>query len=81
MKSELSDMFTNLETSENGKTLQFKINDLSTSVVNGLRRTILNDILNIGLAMSLKKQSKSIKIPPLYTTSFWRIEFRCCRLC
>ena len=55
------------------KHCEFKINDLSTSVVNGLRRTILNDILNIGLAMSLKKQSKSTKIPPLYTTSFWRI--------
>jgi len=58
MKSELSDMFTNLETSENGKTLQFKINDLSTSVVNGLRRTILNDILNIGFGYEPEKTIK-----------------------
>ena len=42
-------MFTDFTLSDDKKTLEFKINDLDTSVVNGLRRTIINDIINICL--------------------------------
>ncbi len=48
-------MYQNLKTSENGRVLEFDINNLDTSVVNGLRRTILNDILNIGFGYEPEK--------------------------
>ena len=51
-------MFTNLKTSENGRILEFDINGLETSIVNGLRRTVLNDILNIGFGYEPEKTIK-----------------------
>ena len=48
-------MYQNLKTSENGRVLEFDIKNLDTSVVNGLRRTILNDILNIGFGYEPEK--------------------------
>ncbi len=54
MKTKLR-MYQNLKTSNNGRVLEFDINNLDTSVVNGLRRTILNDILNIGFGYEPEK--------------------------
>tara|TARA_B100000902_G_scaffold400018_2_gene474615 strand:+ start:5621 stop:6679 length:1059 start_codon:yes stop_codon:yes gene_type:complete len=54
MKTKLR-MYQNLKTSNNGRVLEFDINNLDTSVVNGLRRTILNDVLNIGFGYEPEK--------------------------
>ena len=47
MKTKQTKMFTNLTTSTNGRVLKFDVHGLDTSIVNGLRRTIINDIVNI----------------------------------
>lgn len=43
-----SGMFSNIVTSKYGRVMTFDINGCDTSMVNALRRTVLNDIVNVG---------------------------------
>ena len=55
-----STMYSNIEESNSGKSLSFDINGLNASIVNGLRRTILNDIVDLGFRY--ESGEKSIKV-------------------
>jgi len=55
-----STMYSNIEEFNSGKSLSFDINGLNASIVNGLRRTILNDIVNLGFRY--ESGEKSIKV-------------------
>lgn len=56
-----STMFSNIETSPNGRVMTFDITGFDTSMVNALRRTILNDIVNVGFGYEPENTIKVLK--------------------